>query len=71
LQAFVASRPQLATLIEYRQRLLAIYEMKSAEAEVKMDALRAWCHEAEASGIHALQEFSARLKGYALVPGHA
>ena len=28
--------------------------MKSAEAEAKMEALRAWCREAEASGIAAL-----------------
>ncbi|MBC7655645.1 MAG: fatty acid desaturase [Frankiaceae bacterium] len=70
LQSFLASRPHLLTLVEYRQRLLAIYEMKSAEAEGKMEALRTWCREAEASGIHALQEFSARLKGYALVPSH-
>lgn len=68
LQAFVASRPQLATLVEYRRRLLAIYEMKTAVAEEKMEALRNWCQEAEASGIEALQAFSARLKGYALVP---
>ncbi|MEO7252491.1 MAG: fatty acid desaturase [Arenimonas sp.] len=71
MQAFVAARPQLATLLEYRQRLLAIYEMRSAEAEAKMDALRSWCTEAEASGIQALQEFSRRLKGYALVPMRA
>ena len=51
-----------------RQRLNAIYEIKSAEAEAKMDALRAWCNEAETSGIATLEEFSARLKGYALVP---
>jgi stearoyl-CoA desaturase (delta-9 desaturase) len=69
MQAYVAARPQLATLMEYRQRLLAIYDLKSAEAEAKMEALRAWCLEAENSGIQALQEFSARLKGYALVPG--
>ena len=68
LQAFVAARPELATLMEYRQRLLAIYEMRTAEAETKMEALHTWCREAEASGIHALQEFSARLKGYSLVP---
>jgi stearoyl-CoA desaturase (delta-9 desaturase) len=61
----------LALLMDYRQRLLAIYEMKSAEAEAKMDALRSWCREAEASGVHALQQFSMRLKGYALVPMHA
>ena len=70
MQAYVAARPQLATLMEYRQRLLAIYDLKSAEAEAKMEALRAWCQAAEASGIQALQDFSTRLKGYALVPTH-
>jgi stearoyl-CoA desaturase (delta-9 desaturase) len=64
----VAARPQLVQLLEFRRRLLAIYEIKSADAAAKMDALRAWCAEAEASGILALQQFSARLKGYALVP---
>jgi stearoyl-CoA desaturase (delta-9 desaturase) len=68
MQAWIAERPNMRTLLDYRQRLLAIYEIKSAEAETKLDALRAWCAEAEASGIAALQEFSARLKGYALVP---
>jgi len=71
LQAFVDQRPNLATLLAYRQRLLAIYELKSAEMDGKMDALRAWCADAEASGNRALQEFSARLKGYALVPVRA
>lgn len=68
LQTWIAERPQLATLMAYRQRLLAIYELRSAEAEAKLEALRTWCAEAEASGIQALQEFSARLKGYALAP---
>jgi stearoyl-CoA desaturase (delta-9 desaturase) len=36
-----------------------------------MDALKAWCREAEASGEEALQAFSLRLKGYALVPARA
>jgi stearoyl-CoA desaturase (delta-9 desaturase) len=71
MQAWIAERPQLGTLMEYRQRLLAIYEIKSAQAETKLEALRAWCAEAEASGNAALQEFSARLKGYALVPTRA
>jgi len=57
--------------MEYRQRLLAIYELKSAEVDTKLEALRAWCAEAEASGIAALAEFSMRLKGYALVPARA
>ena len=62
---------QSAGLLAYRQRLLAIYELKSAEMDGKMDALRAWCADAEASGNRALEEFSARLKGYALVPARA
>ncbi len=69
--AWIAERPQTQRLIEFRQRLLAIYELKSAEAEAKMEALRAWCAEAEASGIRALEEFSVRLKGYAMAPARA
>lgn len=71
LQRFIADSPQLANLIAYRERLLAIYELKSAEVDAKMEALRAWCVEAENSGIAALQEFSLRLKAYALVPARA
>jgi len=71
MQAYVASRPQIAQLMEYRRRLLAIYDLKSADAAAKMDALKAWCAEAEASGVEALREFSFRLKGYALVPARA
>jgi stearoyl-CoA desaturase (delta-9 desaturase) len=68
MHAYVAERPHLQQLIEFRQRLLAIYDIKSADAAAKMEALKAWCREAEATRIAALQEFSARLKGYALVP---
>ena len=35
------------------------------------EALRAWCAEAEASGVRQLEEFSARLKGYSMVPARA
>ena len=33
--------------------------------------LQAWCREAEASGIRALQDYAARLKGYSLQSAHA
>jgi stearoyl-CoA desaturase (delta-9 desaturase) len=65
--AWIAERPNTARLVEFRQRLLAIYELRSADAAAKMDALRAWCVEAEASGVRTLEEFSARLKGYSMV----
>lgn len=66
LQEWISSRPQLAVLMEHRQRLSAVMELKSQEAEAKLNALREWCREAEASGIRALQEYSMRLKGYQL-----
>ena len=69
--AWIAERPRTQQLMDFRARLLAIYELRSAEAEAKLAALRAWCADAEASGIRTLEEFSARLKGYAMVPARA
>ena len=66
LAAFVAHRPQLATLIEFRARLAAVLEERSTDASASLQRLQVWCAEAEATGIRALQEFSARMKGCAL-----
>ena len=66
LQTVLERRPTLATVCEFRARLAALMEQRSGETMLK--GLQQWCHEAEASGIRALQEFSARLKGYALAP---
>jgi stearoyl-CoA desaturase (delta-9 desaturase) len=71
LQAFLAERPKLATLAEYRARLAQVLDERSNDAKVTLARLHAWCQEAEASGIASLQQFSARLKGYALAPAAA
>ena len=71
LQAWLAERPQMATLAEYRQRLQQVLDDRSHDAQATLRKLHAWCVEAEASGIQSLQQFSARLKGYALVPARA
>jgi stearoyl-CoA desaturase (Delta-9 desaturase) len=68
LSQWIAARPQLSTVYEYRQRLRAVYERAGQSSEAKLEALREWCREAEASGIAALEQFAARFKGYALVP---
>jgi len=68
LRAFIAQRPNLATVYAYRQRLRAVYERSGQSSEAMLEALRQWCAEAEASGIEALAQFAGRLKGYALVP---
>lgn len=66
LQTWVSQRPRIRTLVEHRARLAALLEARSQNAADSLHNLQAWCHEAEASGIRALQEFSARLKGYSL-----
>ncbi len=71
LQAFIARKPKLATLVEYRARLAAVLEERSTDANASMQRLQDWCREAEASGVRALQDFAARLRGYTLVPATA
>ncbi|HEY0506204.1 MAG TPA: fatty acid desaturase [Lysobacter sp.] len=68
LQAWLAERPKMATLADFRQRLAHVLDDRSHDAQATLSRLHAWCTEAEASGIQTLQAFSARLKGYALAP---
>jgi stearoyl-CoA desaturase (delta-9 desaturase) len=66
LTAFTDKHPQLRTVCEFRARLAALTERNGRNAEGLLDALKEWCHEAEATGIRTLAEFAARLKGYRL-----
>ncbi|GAB3312104.1 DesA family fatty acid desaturase [Luteimonas notoginsengisoli] len=71
LQQWVAQRPRIRTLVEHRARLAAVLEARTHNAGESLRNLQAWCQEAEASGIRALQEYSERLKGYSLQPARA
>ncbi len=71
LQAWLDDRPHMATLAEYRQRLQQVLDDRSHDAQATLQKLHDWCVEAEATGNHALQQFSARMKGYTLVPARA
>src|SRR5690606_31698121 len=68
MRQWVEQRPRIHTLVEYRQRLSAVLEARTTNAADALHNLQAWCREAEASGIRALQEYAARLKGYSLQP---
>jgi stearoyl-CoA desaturase (delta-9 desaturase) len=56
----------LSTVYQFRQRLQAVWERTAGSQEQLVKALQDWCRQAEASGIQSLQEFSHRLRGYAL-----
>ena len=68
LRSWVSQRPRIQALVEHRARLAALLEARSHDAAERLHQLQAWCQEAEASGIRALQEYSLRRKGYALAP---
>ncbi|TWT18178.1 acyl-CoA desaturase [Luteimonas marina] len=71
MQQWISQRPRIRTVVEYRRSLAAVLEARTSNASDALHNLQAWCREAEASGIRALQEYSARLKGYSLQSAHA
>ncbi len=65
------SNARLKLVYHSRQQLLEIWERTYANQEKLLQALREWCQFAEQSGIKALQEFAASLRGYSLQPQQA
>lgn len=68
LQAWVDARPRIRALLEQRRRLADVLESRGHDAAERLRRLQAWCAEAEASGVRALQDYATRLRGYALAP---
>jgi stearoyl-CoA desaturase (delta-9 desaturase) len=72
-----SARSRLQTALEQNQALRTVYVMKQKLADVwqrsattqenLIQALQDWCQDAEATGIHALHEFSNKLRTYSLV----
>ena len=56
----------LQTVHEFGQRLQRMWQEKSASYEHLLESLQEWCNQAEATGIEALQEFAAKIRGYTL-----
>ena len=61
----------LATIYDYRLRLQEIWSQTSQGSAEMLDSLAQWCRDAEASGIHALQDFVRTLKGFQVTPAQA
>ena len=66
LRNWVSAHPTTATVVEYRQRLADLMARSGKSSQAMLEALQQWCSEAEASGIQALEEFSRKLRSYAL-----
>jgi stearoyl-CoA desaturase (delta-9 desaturase) len=64
LARILEESPVLHTVHEYRRQLMRVWQQANVSNERLVTDLKEWCARAEASGIAALEEFSARLRGY-------
>jgi len=68
LENLLAQNDTLKVVYEFRQRLQNIWQEKSATRETLVQHLQEWCHQAEETGIEALEEFSRNIRAYTLQP---
>lgn len=71
LQKLLQHHGTLNTVYEMKRKLQDIWEQSSVTPEHLLHALEEWCHQAEATGIKALNDFSRKLRTYTLVPAIA
>jgi stearoyl-CoA desaturase (delta-9 desaturase) len=64
LASLLEDNATLATVHEYRQQLVELWGQANVSNERLVKQLKEWCNRAEASGIQALHDFSATLRGY-------
>ena len=67
LQKALEQNQTLHTVYTMKQKLADVWQRSATTQENLIQALQDWCHEAEATGIHALREFSNKLRTYSLV----
>lgn len=64
LQDLLEKSQVLATVYQHREGLQQIWERTASSQEALLKSLQDWCHEAEATGIKALQDFARSLRAY-------
>jgi Fatty-acid desaturase len=65
----VLERNEVLRLIyEKSHELQALWRQRGLKPQDKLQALMAWCRDAEASGVRYLEEFAAHLRAYSLRP---
>jgi stearoyl-CoA desaturase (delta-9 desaturase) len=62
----LADHQMLRTVHDFRERLRVLWSGANMSNETLLQHLKDWIVQAEASGIKALQEFAASLRGYTL-----
>jgi stearoyl-CoA desaturase (delta-9 desaturase) len=64
LSQLLEDNAALRTVHQYRQQLLGLWSQANVSNDKLLKQLKEWCNQAESSGIDALHDFSAQLRGY-------
>lgn len=68
LETLLGRHPPLRVAYEFRCRLQALWQERTASHDRLLDGLRSWCEAAEETGLESLMEFSRMLRSYTLRP---
>jgi stearoyl-CoA desaturase (delta-9 desaturase) len=68
LESALSVSQKLHLVYSYRQKLEQIWNRRGVSQENLLKALQEWCKQAEAAGIHYLEDFAQSLKGYTRAP---
>lgn len=68
LESVLERNAVLRQIYEKSHELQALWRQRGLKPQDKLNALMAWCREAEASGIRYLEEFAEHLRAYSLRP---
>ncbi len=68
LAQILDSNHTLKTVYHMKEKLQDIWQRSATNQENLLHALEEWCRQAEATGIHALREFSMKLRTYSISP---
>ncbi|MGD8940951.1 MAG: transposase [Gammaproteobacteria bacterium] len=64
LESALSVSQKLKIVYSYKQKLEDIWNRRGVSQENLLTALQEWCKQAEAAGIHYLEDFAQSLKGY-------
>ncbi len=66
LEELLARHYALRVVYEFHQRLQELWLHRTASQDGLVHSLQEWCRQAEATGIHSLQAFARKLRGFTL-----
>eukprot|EP00163_Fabomonas_tropica_P024849 TRINITY_DN4280_c0_g3_i1.p1 TRINITY_DN4280_c0_g3~~TRINITY_DN4280_c0_g3_i1.p1 ORF type:complete len:393 (-),score=58.03 TRINITY_DN4280_c0_g3_i1:678-1856(-) len=69
LEALLERNAILRQIYDKSHELQALWRQRGLKPQEKLNALKEWCKEAEASGIRYLEEFADHLRAHSLRPG--